>query len=164
MNIEEPECEQERKRIRTEMKESRKEDGETVHKQVEEKQVLVKTLTGKAITIGITPGELTHDFKINIGSKIGMTNIMNRVYMTHIGRNIGDDELEHNDIQKGDKIHMRFKVKGGAINPEEIKASFSRMEAQMQKMQAQLTQEQARSAELKDILDRKSAPSSNAAA
>lgn len=49
----------------------------------------------------------------------------------------------------------------GAIKPEQIKAAFARMEAQMQHMQAALTQEQAKSADLKDIIDKKNVPNSD---
>lgn len=39
-------------------------------------------------------------------------------------------------------------------NPEEIRAAFSIMELQLQAMQRALTQEQAKTAELKDMLDK----------
>lgn len=54
-------------------------------------------------------------------------------------------KLTDQNIQKDDTLRIRYSMRGGAMDPDELKAAFASMQCQMHEMQAALAQEQLNS-------------------
>lgn len=111
--------------------------------------VFVKTVTGKTFTVNAGSTELILYLVEKIVKKDRMP--MDQACLTHMGRCIHKSKkLRDYTIQNDDTLHTCYRVVGGAVNPDDLKAAFNRMESQMQQMQSVLVRSPARVEELID--------------
>lgn len=115
----------------------------------DERQILMKTLTGKTITINAGDHDTIYDLKVEAQAKDN-TLAEHNIHQLN-GKTLPNDlSIAKAGVQSGCTSTTTARPWGGAMSQDDIKQALFNMEARMQQLQAALLNEQSKTEDLEN--------------